>query len=553
MNRSIESNIEQQMKIFIGYDNKQDIVYQVCKNSILSRTDDVEIIPIVKGNLNMEGIHIKEDKLGSTDFSLTRFLVPHLAGYNGWALYVDCDFVFLEDISRLFKLTKNQDCAVMVVQHDYQPVNSIKADGKSQHLYPRKNWSSLVLWNCEHPSNRTLTPLFINQSNTSFLQRFQWLKDEEIGNINPEWNWLVGWNKEPKDGSPKALHYTEGGPWLTEHLKCEYGAIWTEEKFRYLETTKNISVKPVSLFDNVPEVIKNVFDNIIKYRVDPSGTYYNITEDIIIEQIKEITADNLVSTDSEFRYSEKGHMYDPILQNFILGAGGQISTWDIVEQGTQPVLLRGITKRKQMRGCREQGRDFYYIDTGYFGNGRKKSLHRVTKNNMQNVGPVIDRPGDRFEATGVSLTKFRGGSKILLCPPSAKVMVFYDLDLDKWIADTIETIKQHTDRDIVIRLKKGRSERVTTDTMAMALSQDIHCMVTFNSIAATESLLLGKPAFTLGPNAAQSLCLSDLSKIENPYIPTLDEVHKWASHLAYCQFTEPEMRSGLAWSIVSET
>jgi hypothetical protein len=132
-------------------------------------------------------------------------------------------------------------------------------------------------------------------------------------------------------------------------------------------------------------------------------------------------------------------------------------------------------------------------------------------------------------------------------------MVFYELDLDKWVAETLETIKKYTDREIVIRLKKGRTERVTTDTMAMALTQDVHCVVTFNSIAATESLLLGKPAFTLGPNAAQSLCLSDLSQIENPYIPTLDEVHRWACHLAYSQFTEAEMRTGEAWRIVSET
>jgi hypothetical protein len=206
-----------------------------------------------------------------------------------------------------------------------------------------------------------------------------------------------------------------------------------------------------------------------------------------------------------------------------------------------------------MKSCQEIGRDFYYIDTGYFGNGRKKLYHRVTKNSMQNIGPVLDRPADRFEATGMSLTKFRRGSSILLCPPSAKAMAFYELDLDEWLTTTINTIKQYTDRPIITRIKKGRAERVTTDTMEMALSRDVHCLVTFNSIAATEALLLGKPAFTLGPNAAQSLCLSDLSKIETPYIPTLDEVHHWACHLAYAQFTVDEMRSGLAWRIVSET
>jgi len=264
--------------------------------------------------------------------------------------------------------------------------------------------------------------------------------------------------------------------------------------------------------------------------VDSTGDYYKVTKDVLIEKIDSIEVNNIFSTDSEYRYERKGMDYDPILQNFILGAGGQISTWDKIENLKAPVVLRGITKRKQMAACREQERDFYYIDTGYFGNGRKKNFHRITKNAMQNIGPVLKRPADRFEATGVSLTKFRGGSKILICPPSAKVMVYYNLDLDKWMEETIATIKKYSDREIVIRLKKPRSERVHNDTMQSALSKDIHCMVTFNSIAATESLLLGKPAFTLGPNAAQSLCLSDLSKIERPYIPTLDEVHQWACH-----------------------
>ena len=113
-------------------------------------------------------------------------------------------------------------------------------------------------------------------------------------------------------------------------------------------------------------------------------------------------------------------------------------------------------------------------------------------------------------------------------------------------------IKNHTDRPIVVRLKKGRSERVNTDTLANALAQDVHCLVTFNSIAATEALLLGKPVFTTGPNAAHWLGKQDLTQIENPLIPTLDEVEAWAAHLSYAQFTESEMRNGVAWSILNE-
>jgi hypothetical protein len=131
-------------------------------------------------------------------------------------------------------------------------------------------------------------------------------------------------------------------------------------------------------------------------------------------------------------------------------------------------------------------------------------------------------------------------------------MKFFDLDLDQWMEETLVELRKHTDREIVIRLKQSRAVRITTDTMESALEKNVHCLVTFNSIAATEALLFGKPAITLGPNAAQSLCKQSLSEIENPYIPSLDEVEEWAAHLAYSQFTEEEMRSGYAWKILNE-
>lgn len=543
------------MKIFVGWDSREDIAYQVCKHSILSRSSKpVEVIPLKQHELREKELYTRDlDPLSSTEFTFTRFLVPHLTNYEGWAVFVDCDFLFLDDISKLFDLTKDNDhLAVMVVKHNYIPKTTLKMDGKIQQAYPRKNWSSMILWNCAHPSNKALTTDLVNTETGAYLHRFQWLKDNEIGSVNKEWNFLVNWYNEPKDGKPKALHYTEGGPWFENYMKCQYGAHWIEEKFRYLESIK---AEPESKpFDNLPEDLETLFKNILRYRVDKVGEYYNFTEEGISEQVKKISKNNVVSMDSQFRYKEKkGLVYDPLLENFILGAGGQISVWDKIEDSMTPVVLRGITKRKQMEACHAKGRDFYYIDTGYFGNGRKKLYHRITKNHMQAVGPVIKRPSDRLEATGWTPRKFRSGSKILLCPPSAKVMVFYNLDLDQWIQETTDTIRKYSDREIVIRLKKGRAERVSTDTMEMALSQDIHCLVTFNSIAATESILLGKPAFTLGPNAAQAMCYHDLSLIETPYYPTMDEVVEWASHLSYCQFTEIEMRSGYAWKILNET
>ena len=131
-------------------------------------------------------------------------------------------------------------------------------------------------------------------------------------------------------------------------------------------------------------------------------------------------------------------------------------------------------------------------------------------------------------------------------------MSCFGLDLEKWLADTIAIIKQHTDRPIIVRQKPSRRERITNSTIEMALAQDIHCLVTYNSIAATEAILLGKVAFTLGPNAAQSMCSSDLALIETPYVPTLDQVSAWAAHLSYCQFTEIEMKNGTAWKILND-
>jgi len=312
---------------------------------------------------------------------------------------------------------------------------------------------------------------------------------------------------------------------------------------------------PRHVLDMVPPEISKLFYDILKYRVDTSGEYYNITVDTLIQAIQDLKKDTVAAIATEpgdFKYKEKGHMFDPILQSFVQGAGGRISNWSKEENTAIPVVLRGITKRKEMKACRAVGRDFYYIDTGYFGNGKKKTFHRVTKNDVQWFGPVVDRPGDRLSATGVQFTKFRrDGSKILLAPPSQKLLNLYDINLEQWLEETKAGIGAYTDREIAVRLKQGRSVRQTTDTMQMALANDVFCLVTFSSIAAGEALLCGKPAITLGPNAAGPLCSHSLSEIENPKIPTLDEVEAWARHLSYCQFTEPEMRDGTAWRILN--
>lgn len=322
-------------------------------------------------------------------------------------------------------------------------------------------------------------------------------------------------------------------------------------------TDQSEELEPAQLprhrFDMIPPAMTQLFDDIINYRVDPVGNYYNIQLSDLVAQITALDNQAVVAIDSKdgYNYAAKGHMYDPTLQGFILGAGGRISTWDKEENNMTPVVLRGITKRKQMAACQAAGRDFYYIDTGYFGNSKKKTYHRITLNDVQNFGPMIDRPADRVPP-GVGASKFRKqGSKILIAPPSQKLLNLYDINLEQWLIDTQAEIKKHTDREIVVRLKQSRSVRQNSDTIQMALDNDVYCLVTFSSIAAIESLLHGKPAITLGPNAAAALCSHHVRDIENIKIPTVGEVNTLIRHLSYCQFTEAEMRDGTAWQILN--
>jgi len=218
------------MKVFVGYDPREDIAYQVCKHSLESKNGSVYVQPLKLSELEKANYYWRDkDPLSSTEFTFSRFLVPAICDYKGWALFCDCDILFLEDIKLLFDQADDR-YAVMCVKHDYTPPVGIKMDLQAQLPYPRKNWSSVVLFNCGHPSNQTLTKELVNDPTTTgkYLHRFSWLADEEIGEISCEWNWLVGWYKEPKDGSPKVLHYTEGGPWFERYRNCEYHQIWKQ-------------------------------------------------------------------------------------------------------------------------------------------------------------------------------------------------------------------------------------------------------------------------------------------------------------------------------------
>ena len=226
------------MNIYIGYDSREDLAYQVCNHSIKSRSESANIFPLKLNDLKAKGYYTRgQDKLGSTEFTFSRFLVPILNEYKGWALFCDCDLLFLNPVEELFSLIDDK-FAVMCVQHDYNPKGNTKMDGRLQSIYPRKNWSSVVLWNCEHPSNKKITTKLINDPDTTgkYLHRFSWLEDAEIGEISHEWNWLVGWYEEPKDGKPKAIHYTEGGPWFPQYRFCDYHEVWKNKLNEMMNT-----------------------------------------------------------------------------------------------------------------------------------------------------------------------------------------------------------------------------------------------------------------------------------------------------------------------------
>jgi len=222
-------------KVFVGYDPREDIAWEVCRFSLTRHSKvPLGIHPLRQQALRELGLYNREvDGTASTEFSLTRFLTPYLSAHRGWTMFVDCDFLFTKDISELVD-SLDPSKAVYVVKHDYIPRNAVKMDGKAQSTYPRKNWSSMMLFNCGHPDVAALTPNVINEASPAYLHRFGWVKnDEDIGELDRTWNFLVGEYQKPQS-VPGAIHYTNGGPWFSEWRDVDYGDLWEDEKARFL-------------------------------------------------------------------------------------------------------------------------------------------------------------------------------------------------------------------------------------------------------------------------------------------------------------------------------
>jgi hypothetical protein len=294
--------------------------------------------------------------------------------------------------------------------------------------------------------------------------------------------------------------------------------------------------------------------------IDPLAQYYKFDKEQIDQVVNRPDMSNKVAAiyNDDIPYFKDNYNYDQYLQSFVLGTNGYLSDWQREKDSNNPLVIRGLSSSSQaaINHCWNNDRTFYYIDTGYFGNyGKIKTWHRITKNNLQNLGPIIDRPGDRLKKMlDYQYTKRANGSKILICPPSEKVMSLWgQLDPESWTKQIIEELKKYTDRSVEVRLKPTRTERVSNKTIESALANDVYCLITYNSIAATESLIFGKPAIALGPNSAQLICNKELSEIENLYYPSKDEMMSFMRHLSYCQFNKKEMQDGTAWRILHES
>lgn len=210
------------INIFIGYDSKEKIAYHVLSESILKNsTKPVSITPIYLPNIKDDFLR-ERNNLSSTEFSFSRFIIPHLMNYQGWALFMDCDMLMKADVEELWRL-RDDKYAVQVCKHDYVPRTETKFLGQVQTAYPKKNWSSFMLMNCKKCTR--LTPDYVNKASGLELHQFKWLEDDSlIGSLPLEWNWLAG-EYEYKE-NVKNIHYTEGGPYFKDYIKCDYAEDW---------------------------------------------------------------------------------------------------------------------------------------------------------------------------------------------------------------------------------------------------------------------------------------------------------------------------------------
>jgi lipopolysaccharide biosynthesis glycosyltransferase len=222
--------LNNKVTLVVGFDQREAVAYHVfCQSVIDKSTLPVQFLPLAE-NLLQEYKEVHTD--GSNKFIYSRFLTPYLMDFSGWAIFADGDMVCEADIAELWAL-RDPSKAVLVVKHDYKTKKNKKYLGNKNEDYPRKNWSSLILWNCSHPENKILTPEFIQNQPGSYLHRFSWLSDGLIGELAPQWNWLA--IEYPENPGAKLIHYTLGTPCFEEYANESMSERWQKS---YARTTE---------------------------------------------------------------------------------------------------------------------------------------------------------------------------------------------------------------------------------------------------------------------------------------------------------------------------
>ena len=239
---------------------------------------------------------------------------------------------------------------------------------------------------------------------------------------------------------------------------------------------------------------------------------------------------------------------------FTRGSDGKFVSYEEMYQNTTfPMCWAGFFKPQWLELCKKYNLKFYNLDSGYFGNKKRKTIFRLSVNNFQNVDPIIDRPSDRWEKLNVDHDTFTQGSAIVVVPPDRKIVHTLGLGSeDQWIEETVVKIKNFTDREIKIRKRpEPRADRIVSNTFKDFIKDDTFCVIGYSSNALVEAAMHDIPAIALGHSAIKSLYnyqLQDIEKIKPAY---LDDKQAWLNHFAYSQFTREELLSGLAWELIN--
>jgi len=259
--------------IFIGFDPREADAFGVCRDGLRKHlTQKIPINGLVLSDLQERGLYTRPtrsvvngdgrfqmideisvtpdyDGRMSTEFAVTRFLIGHIA-QTGYAMFMDCDMLPRGNVARCFEICeRDRTKAIWCVKHDHRPKDAVKMDGVPQTNYARKNWSSVMVWNVDHPKNKSLTLETINSVPGRDLHRFCWLEDDDIGELDPEWNWLVGHSSLKVD--PAIVHFTEGLPDVIGHQDDPFAEEWRQyarqhESYRWLQPQAPTTEKYVS-------------------------------------------------------------------------------------------------------------------------------------------------------------------------------------------------------------------------------------------------------------------------------------------------------------------